>query len=223
MKPTKIHQANTPEQSPQKFSVTWFYIFDLAWLLWPVRRALTWEPGQNSLPLWVPLVTVTTQPPGYPSTWGLSTHVTKKAQALGPAWAGGVEIMSLVDISRCPWSDSGLRGCHPRMFGCQWLFAGQGWDTVRVSQCKALPTIEPNVLQLWEAGAMLVTPLPQQYLVGSEWGFMSEALPWRMADSSQRGAAWVLSTTGWNLGVPEPWQRTDSGLTSSWAGELATK
>lgn len=71
-----------------------------------MRRDPTWEPVQYDLPLWTPLVTVTTQPPGNPSIWGLSTHTTKKAQALGPAWAGGVESMSLMNISCCPWADS---------------------------------------------------------------------------------------------------------------------
>ena len=107
-----------------------------------MRRILTWEPVQYDLPLWIPLVTVTTQPPGKPSTWGLSTHVTKEAQALGTAWAGGVDRMSLMSISCCPWADSVLRGQHhPSMYGCQWLFTGQGWDT-QVPQCTVLPIIE---------------------------------------------------------------------------------
>lgn len=108
-----------------------------------MRRDPTWEPVQYDLPLWTPLVTVTTQPPGNPSIWGLSTHTTKKAQALGPAWAGGVESMSLMNISCCPWADSLLRGQHhPRKYGCQRLFPGQGWDTAQVPQCTALPTTE---------------------------------------------------------------------------------
>ena len=118
---------------------------DLAPHLGQSTASVTCEKGSNGEPLWIPLVSVITQPLGNPSIWGLITHITKKAQALGPAWTGGVESMSLMNISCCPWADSLLRGRHLRKYGCQWLFTGQGWDTAQVSQCTALHTTDHDM------------------------------------------------------------------------------